>query len=158
MMWSNLVKPLKTYNLPSEESQNVFGAVRKYDIHTGVDLFCDEGEPVFSMYHGWVTNVIKFTGFAESPWWNNTHAVLIYHPEIDKTFLYGELAHTVYTGQRVNAGQCIGNVKTVLKHDKGLPMTMLHMECYSGKWHDAVWWHHDEEKPEGLEDIMPYLK
>lgn len=151
------MKPLKEYNLPSLESQNCFAAKRKHDYHTGVDLFCEENDEVYSMYDGIVTNVIEFTGYSESPWWNDTLAVMVYHPEIQKTFLYGEILTKIKVGRTVKAGQEIGRVKTVLKKDKGKPMTMLHMECYKGLQNNAVWWYHDKKRPNNLEDITKYL-
>lgn len=151
------MKPLKEYDLPSLESQNCFAAKRKHDYHTGVDLFCEENDEVYSMYDGIVTNVIEFTGYSESPWWNDTLAVMIYHPEIQKTFLYGEILTKIKVGRTVKAGQEIGRVKTVLKKDKGKPMTMLHMECYKGLQNNAVWWYHDKKCPNNLEDITKYL-
>jgi len=149
--------PISNYTLPSLDSENYFGAKRKHDHHTGVDLFCQENEEVYSMYDGVVTSVIEFTGFSESPWWNDTQAVMIYHPEIQKTFLYGEVLTKIKPGRTVKAGQEIGRVKTVLKKDKGKPMTMLHMECYKGLQTKAVWWYHDTECPKNLEDITKYL-
>lgn len=151
------MKPLKEYDLPSLESQNCFAAKRKHDYHTGVDLFCEENDEVYSMYDGIVTSVIEFTGYSESPWWNDTLAVMIYHPEIQKTFLYGEILTKIKVGRTVKAGQEIGRVKTVLKKDKGKPMTMLHMECYKGLQNNAVWWYHDKKCPNNLEDITKYL-
>ena len=151
------MKPLKEYNLPSLTSQNCFGSKRKHDFHTGVDLFCEENEEVYSIYDGIVTSVIQFTGYAESPWWNDTQAIMIYHPEIQKTFLYGEILTNIKVGRTVKAGQEIGRVKTVLKKDKGKPMTMLHMECYKGLQTKAVWWYHDTKCPNNLEDITKYL-
>lgn len=151
------MKPLKEYNLPSLESQNCFGFKRKHDFHTGVDLFCEENAEVYSVYDGIVTSVIQFTGYSESPWWNDTLAVMIYHPEIQKTFLYGEILTKIKVGRTVKAGQEIGRVKTVLKKDKGKPMTMLHMECYKGLQTNAVWWYHDKKCPNNLEDITKYL-
>lgn len=152
------MKPLKKYTLPEKSSQNAFGAKRKFDYHTGVDIFCDENDEVYSIFDGVVTNVIKFTGFDESPWWNDTHAVMIYHHNIKKTFLYGELAPTIRLGKVVKAGDLIGNVRRVLKNDKDTPTTMLHMECYSGLQTDAVWWYHDKKQPRNLEDITKYLE
>ena len=151
------MKPLKEYDLPSLESQNCFAAKRKHDYHTGVDLFCEENDEVYSMYDGIVTSVIEFTGYSESPWWNDTLAVMIYHPEIQKTFLYGEILTKIKVGRTIKAGQEIGRVKTVLKKDKGKPMTMLHMECYKGLQNNAVWWYHDKKCPNNLEDITKYL-
>ncbi len=150
-------KPISNYNLNLIPEENKFGFKRKYDYHTGVDLFCKENTKVYSMYNGIVTSIHKFTGFEESPWWNDTFAVMIYHPEINKTILYGELIATVNAGDIVEEGNVIGNVKQVLKEDKGKPMTMLHIECYNGIQNDSVWWKLNETKPENLEDISIFL-
>lgn len=151
------MRPLNKYSLP-ETLQNTFGAKRKFDYHTGVDLFCNEGDEVYSIYDGVVTNVIEFTGFKESPWWNDTYAIMIYHHEIGKTFLYGEIETKLSIGALTSSGSLIGNVKRVLKNDKGTPTSMLHMECYDGLQNKAVWWYHNEEKPKNLEDITKYLR
>ena len=151
------MKPLKSYTLPDKTTQNYFGAKRKHDYHTGVDLFCNINEEVYSMYDGLVLSVIEFTGFNESPWWNNTHAVLIYHPEMGKTVLYGEVEPLVKEGDEIKKGTIVGKVLTVLKKDEGLPMTMLHIELYEGKQYDAVWWKHDEPQPNNLLDITDIL-
>lgn len=150
------MNPLKKYTLPSNE-QNLFGGIRKYDIHTGVDLFTDEDDNVYSMYDGVVTSVIEFTGYSESPWWNDTLAIMIYHPEINKTFLYGEVSTNIRVGKFIKEGQFIGTVKRVLKNDKGKPTTMLHMECYKGLQTNCVWWNLNTPCPKRLEDITKYL-
>lgn len=51
--------PLKKYTLSSDK-QNYFGSKRKYDYHTGLDLFCDEDSEVYSIYTGVVTAIIEF--------------------------------------------------------------------------------------------------
>jgi murein DD-endopeptidase MepM/ murein hydrolase activator NlpD len=152
--------PLRKYTTPNYESneQGMFGAKRKYDIHTGIDLYCEENDRVYSEVDGIVHKIHPFTGaIANSPWWNDTLAVMVYHPEIQKTFLYGEILTKIKVGRTVKAGQEIGRVKTVLKKDKGKPMTMLHMECYKGLQNNAVWWYHDKKCPNNLEDITKYL-
>jgi murein DD-endopeptidase MepM/ murein hydrolase activator NlpD len=150
-------KPLDSFKIPESDSPNSFGAKRKYDYHTGVDLFCNTGDKVYSMYNGIITNILEFTGFKDTPFWNDTYAVMIYHPDINKTFLYGELEPLIKVGELISKGDIIGTVLRVLKNDKGLPTTMLHMECYSGMINDCVWWKHNEDKPENLEDITKYL-
>jgi len=69
--------PIKNpYQWP--DHPGTFGAIRKFDIHTGVDLYCDHGTKVYSIEPGLVISVENFTGsLAESPWWNDTQAVLI---------------------------------------------------------------------------------
>lgn len=151
------MKPIDNYNLNDIPDENKFGYKRKFDYHTGVDLFCDENTPAYAMYDGIVTSIHEFTGFKESPWWNDTYAIMVYHPQIDKTFLYGELLPLVNLNDNIKVGQLIGKVKQVLKKDKGKPMCMLHIECYNGIQTESVWWKHDEPKPKELEDITKYL-
>lgn len=145
-------KPILNYTFPTN-IQNRFGAKRKYDVHTGLDLFCNEGELVYSIYDGIVLKIEKFTGFEESPWWNDTYAVLVYHENINKTIVYGEINPNVNEGDIIKKGDIIGSVLRVLKNDKGLPTTMLHIEAYNGKQYETVFWHHNEKQPIGLENI-----
>jgi murein DD-endopeptidase MepM/ murein hydrolase activator NlpD len=128
--------------------QNAFGGERKYDIHTGVDLFCDSGQEIRSIEDGIVVNVLLFTGGKESPWWNDTYAVMVEGKS--GVILYGELETYLSIGKQVKKGDLIGKILTVLKHDKGKPMTMLHLELYEHGYRDAVWWHLNEKCPDGL--------
>lgn len=71
--------PIKEYKyiIPSSNNCGGFGYKRKYDIHTGVDLYCENSTEVFSIENGIVIDLCKFTGFDESPWWEDTHAIVI---------------------------------------------------------------------------------
>jgi murein DD-endopeptidase MepM/ murein hydrolase activator NlpD len=55
-----MTSPLKRYKTP--HAGGVFGAVRKYDIHTGIDLYCELEDPVYAIEDGVVVNVCHFTG------------------------------------------------------------------------------------------------
>ena len=69
MKYPNKSKPI----IPSFSK---FGAIRKYDVHTGVDLHCEENESVFAIESGIVKYVAAFTGAsAGSPWWEDTSYV-----------------------------------------------------------------------------------
>lgn len=157
-----MIFPLKNYNHPlplPPEHVGAFGAVRRFDVHTGVDLYCNEGDEVLSMEEGVVEEIFSFTGkHAGSPWWNDTFAVLIRGKS--GYLLYGEIQPEVNIkrGLIVSEGQLIGTVATVLKKDKGLPMSMLHMELYNHHVKDPVIWGLDGMKPEGLEDPTTLLK
>lgn len=148
--------PLKKFTVPNYDSnkQGMFGATRKYDIHTGIDLYCEENDRVYSEVDGVVHKIHPFTGaIANSPWWNDTYAVQILYDNF--ILLYGEITpkSTLKVGQQIKKGQWIGNVKTVLKKDKGLPMTMLHCELYNKKYDgEGVIWNLGEQKPEYLID------
>lgn len=156
-MW---VFPLTRFNLesiPEKDHPGAFGSKRKFDTHTGVDLYCDENTSVLAVESGYVINIENFTGSkAESPWWNDTKAILIEGKS--GVVLYGEIEPIVGLpiGDRVNGGQVIGKVKTVLKKDKGLPMTMLHFELYKYGTIQSEWWR--EEKPDNLLDPTEKLK
>jgi murein DD-endopeptidase MepM/ murein hydrolase activator NlpD len=112
---------------------------RKNHIHEGVDLYCNNNQEVVSIYDGVITNIIPFTGeIANTPWWNDTYAVVIEHS--DYVLVYGEIIPDINLkiGQKVYAGQIIGNITTVLKVDKGRPMNMLHLEMYKKGTTDSV--------------------
>ena len=137
--------------------QGTFGAQRRCDIHTGFDNYCNVNEPVFAIEKGKVINIPYFTGEkADSKWWNETKAILIEgHSGI---ILYGELDPLVKIDDFIEEGQLIGKVLTVLKEDKGLPMTMLHIELYKhGYRGDGEWWYTGQDKPKYLENIEDIL-
>jgi len=134
-----------------------FGGIRKHDIHTGVDLYCNDRDVIYAMESGTIVNIVDFTGTqANSPWWEDTKAILVEGPS--GVILYGELYPGNLTiGDTVNAGNVIGNVKRVLRNDKGLPMTMLHIELYSSGYRGSgEWWITD--RPEKLLNIEQLLK
>lgn len=145
-----------TTDIPYDVWPGSFGAARKYDVHTGVDLHCRPGQIVVAVEDGVVSNVVWFTGQnADSPWWNDTRAVLVQGES--GVVCYGEVAENVEVGQRVKAGDEIGKVVQVLKKDKGRPTAMLHLELYT-ECKEPVWWRHGEEKPANLLDPTEYLK
>ena len=140
--------PLTNFQMPLENGK--FGAIRKHDIHTGIDLYCSANAEVKAIESGIVTQITPFTGpIANLPWWNNTHAVVI--KGASGYILYGEVAPLVELGQMIEAEQVIAKVLTVLKKDKGLPTTMLHLELYSENIEPVIW-NHGEKCPKGLLD------
>lgn len=156
-----MIFPLKEYQytLPvAGIDPGGFSTKRKYDIHTGVDLYCEDGQEVFSMADGEVVAIENFTGQnAGSPWWEDTQAVVVYTNGVGY-ILYGEITTNLKPGQQIKQGELIGLVKKVLKKDKGItPTSMLHMELYS-QYNGSVIWYHNEQKPEGLQDITQLLK
>lgn len=116
--------------IPVNKAPGAFGVSRKYDIHTGVDLYCPDGTQVYPVEPGQVIDVGLFTGpNAGSPWWNETYACLVEGES--GIVLYGELHNlVVWVGDEVDTTTPLGYVKQVLKTDKGLPMSMLHLELY----------------------------
>lgn len=154
--------PLKNYKfeLPTHNDVGGFGFIRKFDIHTGVDLYCSENDEVFAIEDGYLVNIENFTGeWAGSPWWNNTEAILIEGKS--GVILYGEITveDEIRTKKSIKKGDLLGKIKTVLKKDKGLvPPNMLHIELYKAGTKESVWWNLNSEKPENLLNITDLLK
>lgn len=145
--------------IPKPPHPGSFGYVRKNHIHEGIDLYANNGDNVYAIEDGVVTAIIPFTGeIAESPWWNNTYSILINH----RTYAlnYGELIpqKNLKVGDYVKAGDIIGNIRTVLKKDKGRPMSMLHLEMYTvGTQEPIKEWSLNTPKPEQLIDPTDLL-
>lgn len=137
----------------------LFGAVRMHDVHTGVDIYCDEGREVFAMERGEVIAVGQFTGKAvDSPWWNDTHYVAVKGKS--GIIVYGEIEPEPWLapGRLVFERDFLGRVMTVLKKDKGRPMSMLHLELYDPRAPEfpAIWIRYDP-MPAGLLDPIQML-
>lgn len=136
-------------------SAGLFGAVRKHDVHTGVDLYCDPDQIVVAIEEGTVVKIENFTGenaTPPTPWWNNTQAVMVEGPS--GVIVYGEIKplDSLKVGDKIKAGKILGRVVTVLKKDKGLPMTMLHVELYKTGARETVVWNLGENQPDTLLD------
>jgi len=113
---------------------------RTHDIHTGIDLPVPVGTPVLAIEAGTVVWVGPFTGpDAGCPWWLPTDCVLVEGET--GVFLYGEIETTCERGQHVEEGEVLGCVLRVLRHDKGMPTSMLHLELYAAGYRDGgeVW-------------------
>jgi hypothetical protein len=147
--------------LPKKTEPGSFGFVRKHDIHTGVDLYCNLHEPVYAIESGIVISCGHFTGYQESPWWNDTDFILIQGKS--GCILYGEIKISPYLfraiGDEISEGTILGEVIPVLKKDKGLPMNMLHIELYDRSYTGSgEVWKLNQPQPIPLKDITPLLK
>lgn len=151
--WPLLVRP----SVPVLDAPGAFGVRRKYDMHTGVDLYCAEGSPVFAVEPGKVVRIESFTGdTAGSPWWLRTWAVLV--EGASGVVAYGELDEpSILTGEPVLAGSAIGRVTRVVPVAAGKirPHTMLHLELYTSGTRTTEWWR--DERPKNLLDPTPFL-
>lgn len=147
MLPVELIQPI-----PKPGDAGFFGALRKFDIHTGIDLYTNEDEPVRCIRSGTVVGIENFTGeHADSPWWNNTWAILVEDDE--GVIVYGELepCTNIEVGAQVERTQIIGHIRAVLKTDKGKnPTTMLHLEHYTKGTRKTVWWNLGNPQPENL--------
>lgn len=143
--------------LPLAPHPGAFGVVRKNHVHEGVDLYCPDGTPVFAVEDGTVVDIQPFTGpKAGSGWWHDTDAVFV--EGVSGVVVYGEITPSCEKGATVRAGGLIGHVKTVLREDKGRPMSMLHLELHSHGTRAAPEWPTEAEKPATLQDPTPFLK
>jgi len=141
--------------IPISEHPGAWGVHRKHDIHTGVDLYCAKGTPVFAAESGRIIKIIWFTGKNvlgkdDKPmdWWLDTQAVLVKGPS--GVVVYGEITpmFQLKEGDFVGAGEQIGNVAQVLPNGKERPdikghsLSMLHIELYSSAYENLerfVW-------------------
>lgn len=149
--------------VPTGTHPGAFGARRKHDIHTGVDLYTAGTAQVRTVEAGIVVNIEEYTGAnAGSPWWLPTKAILIK----GKTGVvcYGEVQpEHVVTGKTVDKGIVIGHVAPVLPQGKvrrdipGHSRFMLHLELYDHQTTESVWWHLNEDKPANLLDPTSFL-
>lgn len=155
--------PLKKYKfqIPQGNHPGAFGFKRKYDFHTGVDLYCNDSDPVFAIEDGIVVNIEQFTGLeVGTPWWNSTFAVMI--EGVSGVINYGEISKPdLKIGDTIKEGDLIGNVKQVLKDNKvrsDIPnhsCSMLHVELYKKGIVQFVDW--IDEKPSDLLDPTQML-
>lgn len=148
----------KETELPLNPHCGAFGVERKHDIHTGVDLYCQNGDEVFAIEDGIVVLVENFTGAsANSDWWNDTKAIHIEGRH--GVIVYGEIEPNkeLVEGFTIKAGQRIGTVKQVLKEDKGRPMSMLHIELYKHGSRQSCIWESNKSKNDNLLDPTKLL-
>ena len=162
MTWSAPIANWNANTLPRAKDGHpgAFGVERRHHFHEGVDLYTEQGGPVFAVEAGVVVALTPFTGQALGhTWWNDTDALFV-HGE-SGIVVYGELhAADVRVGDTVRPGQLIGRVVRVLKVDKGRPMDMLHLELRAASHPDALTlfdWAKDLPRPDWLLDPTPHL-
>ena len=149
--------------IPRFYEPGAFGAIRKFDIHEGVDIYTHDGADVHAVEDGVVTAVYEFTGKnADCNWWNETWCIKVEGKSGVVT--YGELAEPmINVGAKVYAGGIIGHVTPVLKPEKYRPdirnhsVAMLHLELRSETCH-LDGWKLGEQRDRKLLDPTPYLK
>ena len=162
--------PLDTYLnnrfIPVYPHLGSFGAVRRFEIHNGVDIYCEGEVDVFAVEDGEVVETGQFTGQnVSSPWWNDTWYVTI--KGHSGFVVYGETVPTkeMVVGAKVKKGQKIANVTPVLKTNKvrkdikGHSQFMLHVELKSALVHNinVSEWKLTLERPKELLDPTAYL-
>ncbi|MCQ1537077.1 M23 family metallopeptidase [Methanosarcina sp. KYL-1] len=162
--------------VPGKGEPGSFWEERDDRRHCGVDLYAPENTGVVSIEAGTVMETGLMTSPEILPYWNQTYYVII--ENLSGLFCkYGELGkYAVQQGDRIEAGQLIGYVGTVLncrKIDESCPPyirklknknpCMLHFELWREKpitsyekYLGGNWF--SEEKPENLLDPTEYLE
>lgn len=151
--------------IPRFYEPGAFGAIRKFDIHEGVDIYTHDGADVYPVEEGVVTAVYEFTGKnANCDWWNPTWCIKVEGKSGVVT--YGELAKPrdgIQVGKKVYPSVCIGDVTPVLKPEKyrhdirNHSVAMLHLELRTETCH-LDGWQLDGQRDKRLLDPTPYLK
>lgn len=140
-----------------------FGAVRKYEVHNGVDIYCEGEVDVFAIEDGEVVEMGQFTGAeVASPWWNDTWYMTV--KGRSGYIVYGEVVpyRDMEIGKNVKSGDKIAFVTPVLKDGKvrmdiqGHSQFMLHIELKRELVHDGGW-PLGTERPKELLDPTAYL-
>lgn len=136
-----------------------FGAHRRWDRHTGLDVYAAEGSLVHAVEAGTIVTIENFTGpEAESPWWLPTKAILVEGES--GIVLYGEIIpnSALKVGDHVDMAKTLGHVTRVIKKDRVFPLvSMLHLELYRHGTRTSTWWKSNEPQPECLLDPTSYL-
>lgn len=147
--------PKMTTGLPIEQHVGAFGVKRKHHWHEGVDLYVPIATPITAVEEGEVVAVVPFTGPAAGlPWWLDTKAVFV--EGASGVVVYGEIAPHIAVGSTVKPHSLIGVAIPVLRHNKGRPTCMLHLELHTHGSRSAPEWL-TETKPEVLCDPTPFL-
>lgn len=156
--------PSGSTGLPLFPHKGAFAVPRKFHTHEGVDLYAPDGTPVTAVEEGIVVDIQPFTGLhANTPWWNDTWAVLVEGET--GVVVYGEVRPIawLYIGSHIRRNsehrmdELIGHVSTVLKVDKGRPMSMLHLELHANGTRGEILSWEDRFPPATLRDPTPYL-
>lgn len=159
--------------IPINHHPGAFGFNRRKNHHTGVDLYCKNGQQVFAVEDGTIVKIEQFTGSKVGhDWWNDTWGVMIEgssgvvnYGELgrpDGTWYENHYTTVLKVGQRVKRNELIGNVQQVLFDEKlrkdipGHSCSMLHLELYKHGSREFADWH-DPQKNPNLLDATPYL-
>lgn len=166
LRWNFPLQHVCCNGIPVGDHPGSFGYRRKYSHHTGVDLYCVEGATVYAVESGRILKVEHFTGPQDnSPWWNNTEAVLI--EGASGVVCYGEIEPYLFVkpGYVVTAGEPIGKVIPVLPEGRERPdipghsRSMLHIELYDRSQRDfSTTWELDQPKHDYLLDPTDLLR
>jgi len=176
-------KEIKYWPAPNSYSRNIpingpgsFAEDRGDRHHCGVDIYAPSGSDIVSIEKGIAIDIGIMTDPKIHSYWNTTYFVAIKNEERGIICKYCEMLDVVIrVGDKVEAGQLVGHVGTVLNFDnideyspsyiqkvkENGNSSMLHFELYKdgievdgysgGNWFD-------KEKPENLLDPSELLR
>lgn len=135
-----------------------FGARRKYNLHTGVDLFCDHNQPLASVEDGIIIGIRNFSK-KKVPWLNQTRVILIEGKTGVVAYCNVKEREGLRVGDEVLAGEIIGNVIRINKKKKKnkKDLCMLHLELYSPGTKKRAKWSYNFPKPPQLLNPTQHL-
>jgi len=143
----------KQIEIPIGNHVGSFGAVRKHDIHKGVDLYCPQGTDVYSVEDGKIVDVRWFTGpKAGFEWWRDTMGISIEGES--GVVVYGEMMvdSNLKEGDEVKQGDKLGEIERVMVKDNGRPLSMLHFALHRHAVLSNGRWDIGKPQPSGLID------
>jgi phosphopantothenoylcysteine decarboxylase len=153
--------------IPQFPHPGAFGAIRKHDIHTGVDLYCELYTQVDACQDGVIVDISQFTGKdVGSPWWKDTWSISV--EGRSGIICYGEIDinKKLKVGDKVSKWDALGVVIPVLnskpnRQIENHRMQMLHIELMKKGSKDYCCplngWTVDGDRPKELLDPTPYL-
>jgi hypothetical protein len=135
-----------------------FGARRKYNLHTGIDLFCEHMQPVASVEAGTIISLKDFSKRKnKSPWLNRTRVILIEGKTGVSAYCNVIERKGLKVGDEVRSGEIIGNVVRLNKKKRRKDVCMLHLELYAKGTRKRVTWSYNFPKPPQLLDPSKHL-
>jgi hypothetical protein len=145
--------PLKNYKIADINSVGDFGHKRSFYYHPGIDIYTNNNEEIFAIESGKIVNIEIFTGpnaNPTSPWWNETFSIMIEGNSGVIGYCELILENNLKINNYVKEGDLLGKITPVLKKDKGVGTSMLHLELYTKGTKEHCSWLHEDEKPENL--------
>lgn len=154
--WKNPL-PNCTWSLPCGKYHPAgFGARRTYNLHTGIDLFCEHMQPLAAVEAGKIINITDFSK-NKKPWLNRTRVILIEGQAGVVSYCSVLERNGLKIGQTVMAGEIIGNVIRINKKKRKNDICMLHIELYAHGVKNRKTWSYFFPKPLQLLDPSKYL-
>jgi len=157
--------------VPKYGEPGYFGAVRKHDIHEGIDIYCMPHATAHAVEDGEVVDSYQYTGAgANCDWWNDTWCVkvkgksgVVTYGELEMPEVASSLSvQYPVIGSQIKAGDKIGIIGQVLKDGKHRPdirnhsTSMLHIELRKESCH-LDGWKLDSDRDPRLLDPAPFL-